>query len=71
MRIDIITIFPEIFSPLYTSIVKRAQDRGILQLHLWNLRDFSKDKHKKVDDAAYGGGKGMVLACEPIFLAVE
>ncbi|MCX7705202.1 MAG: tRNA (guanosine(37)-N1)-methyltransferase TrmD, partial [bacterium] len=48
-----------------------AQDRGILKLHLWNLRDFSKDKHKKVDDAAYGGGKGMVLACEPIFLAVE
>ncbi|MCM8814492.1 MAG: tRNA (guanosine(37)-N1)-methyltransferase TrmD [Candidatus Omnitrophica bacterium] len=71
MRIDIITIFPEIFSPLDTSIVKRARSRGIIELHLWNLRDFSRDKHKKVDDAPYGGGKGMVLACEPIFLAVE
>ncbi len=71
MRIDIITIFPEIFSPLHSSIIKRAQDKGAIELHLWNLRDFSKDKHKKVDDAPYGGGKGMVLACEPIFLAVE
>ncbi|MCM8822061.1 MAG: tRNA (guanosine(37)-N1)-methyltransferase TrmD [Candidatus Omnitrophica bacterium] len=71
MRIDIITIFPEIFSPLDTSIVKRARSRGIIKLHLWNLRDFSRDKHKKVDDAPYGGGKGMVLACEPIFLAIE
>ncbi|MCM8759647.1 MAG: tRNA (guanosine(37)-N1)-methyltransferase TrmD [Candidatus Omnitrophica bacterium] len=71
MRIDIITIFPEIFSPLDVSIIKRARDKGLLELYLWNLRDFSKDKHKKVDDAPYGGGKGMVLACEPIFLAVE
>ncbi len=71
MRIDIITIFPEIFSPLYSSIIKRAQEKCALELHLWNLRAFSKDKHKKVDDAAYGGGRGMVLCCEPIFLAVE
>jgi len=71
MRIDIITIFPEIFSPLNVSIVKRAQDKGIIKVVVWNLRDFSQNKHKKVDDAAYGGGKGMVLACEPIFLAVE
>lgn len=71
MRIDIITIFPEVFSPLFSSIIKRAQEKGIIEIHLWNLRDFSKDKHKKVDDAPYGGGKGMVLACEPIFLAVE
>lgn len=71
MRIDIITIFPEIFSPLDVSIIKRAQDKGILKLHLWSLRNFSTNKHKKVDDAAYGGGKGMVLSCEPIFLAVE
>jgi len=71
MRIDIITIFPEIFSPLNSSIVKRAQEKGIVNIKIWNLRDFSKNKHKKVDDAPYGGGKGMVLACEPIFLAVE
>lgn len=71
MRIDIITIFPEIFSPLEASIIKRAQDKGILEICIWNFRDFSRNKHKKVDDAVYGGGKGMVLACEPIFLAVE
>lgn len=71
MRIDIITIFPEVFSPLFSSIIKRAQEKGIIEIHLWNLRDFSKDKHKKVDDEPYGGGRGMVLACEPIFLAVE
>lgn len=53
------------------SIVKRAQDKGILEIRIWNLRDFSRNKHKKVDDAPYGGGKGMVLSCEPIFLAVE
>ncbi len=71
MRIDIITIFPEIFSPLNASIIKRAQEKDILEIKIWNLRDFSRSKHKKVDDAPYGGGRGMVLACEPIFLAVE
>lgn len=71
MRIDIITIFPEVFTPLDVSIVKKAKEKGIVEIKIWNLRDFSKDKHKKVDDKPYGGGKGMVLKCEPIFNAVE
>ena len=71
MRIDIITIFPEIFTPLDVSIVKRAKKGKIVEIKIWNLRDFSKDKHKKVDDKAYGGGKGMVLKCEVIYDAVE
>ena len=71
MRIDIITIFPEIFTPLDVSIIKRAKEKKIVEIKIWNLRDFSKDKHKKVDDKVYGGGKGMVLKCQPIFDAVE
>lgn len=71
MRIDILTIFPEIFLPLEASIVKRAKEKGIVEIKLWNLRDFTEDKHRKVDDEPYGGGKGMVLKCEPIFNAVE
>lgn len=71
MRIDIITIFPDVFTPLNVSIVRRAVEKGIVNIKIWNLRDFTKDKHKKVDDTPYGGGKGMVLKCEPIFDAVE
>jgi tRNA (guanine37-N1)-methyltransferase len=71
MRIDIITIFPEIFTPLDVSIIKRAREKKIVEIKIWNLRDFSRDKHKKVDDKVYGGGKGMVLKCQPIFDAVE
>ncbi|MCS7180743.1 MAG: tRNA (guanosine(37)-N1)-methyltransferase TrmD, partial [bacterium] len=66
MRIDIITIFPEIFTPLDVSIVKKAKEKRLVEIVIWNLRNFSKDKHKKVDDKAYGGGKGMVLKCQPI-----
>jgi len=71
MRIDIITIFPDIFAPLNVSIVKRAVEKGAVEIKVWNLRDFTRDKHKKVDDTPYGGGKGMVLKCEPIFAAVK
>ena len=71
MRIDILTIFPEIFLPLDVSIVKKAKEKGLVEIKIWNLRDFTKDKHRKVDDEPYGGGKGMVLKCEPIFNAVE
>ncbi len=71
MRIDIITIFPDIFTPLDVSIVKRAKEKKIVEIKIWDLRDFSKDKHKKVDDKPYGGGKGMVLKCQPIFDAVD
>ncbi|MCM8818660.1 MAG: tRNA (guanosine(37)-N1)-methyltransferase TrmD [Candidatus Omnitrophica bacterium] len=71
MRIDIITLFPEVFTPLDVSIIKKAKEKSIVEIKIWNLRDFSKDKHKKVDDKPYGGGKGMVLKCQPIFDAVE
>ncbi len=71
MRIDIITIFPEIFTPLQSSILKRAAEKKLLEIEIHDLRDFTRDRHKKVDDAAYGGGRGMVLQCGPIFAAVE
>ncbi len=72
MRIDILTLFPEMFPPvLGQSILKRAQEKGIVQYFLWNIRDFSEDKHKKVDDRPYGGGPGMVMRPEPIFKTIE
>lgn len=67
MRIDIITCQPDLItSPLNESIVKRARDRGIVEIEVHNLHDFSTDKRRKVDDYAYGGGAGMVLMIEPI-----
>src|SRR5437879_10831261 len=72
MRIDIVTLFPEICrAPLSESILKRAQEKGIVALHIHNLRDWTTDKHHIVDDAAFGGGQGMVMKPEPIFAAVE
>src|SRR6187399_3157736 len=67
MRIDIITVHPELLSgPFEHSIVKRARDKGLLEINLVNLRDYSTDKHKSVDDYQYGGGAGMVMMIEPI-----
>jgi tRNA (guanine37-N1)-methyltransferase len=72
MRIDIITLFPEICRvPLSESMMKRAQENGALDLHIHNLRDWTTDKHHVVDDAPFGGGQGMVMKPEPIFAAVE
>ena len=72
MRIDIITLFPEICrTPLNESMMKRAQENGALQLHIHNLRDWTNDKHHVVDDAPFGGGQGMVMKVEPVFKAVE
>ena len=72
MRIDIITLFPEICrAPLNESMMKRAQENGALELHVHNLRDWTSDKHHVVDDAPFGGGQGMVMKPEPIFAAVE
>jgi len=72
MRIDIITIFPQMFSTVFTEgIVRIAQEKKLLNIYIHNLRDFTQDKHKKVDAPPYGGGAGMVLRCEPIFKAVE
>src|SRR5881275_1611067 len=72
MRIDIITLFPEICrAPLNESMMKRAQESGALDLHIHNLRAWTTDKHRIVDDAPFGGGQGMVMKPEPIFAAVE
>src|SRR3954469_9244074 len=72
MRIDILTLFPEICrAPLNQSMMKRAQTSGALDLRIHNLRDWATDKHRVVDDAPFGGGQGMVMKPEPIFAAVE
>ena len=72
MRIDIVTLFPEICrAPLSESIMKRAQEKRIVDLHIHKLRDWATDKHHVVDDAPFGGGQGMVMKPEPIFAAVE
>ena len=71
MRLDIITLFPEMFGGvLGSSILKRAQDKGLVSYHLHQLRDYSKDPHRKVDDRPFGGGPGMVLMCQPVIDAV-
>ena len=72
MRIDIITIFPEMLTePFNHSIVKRAQEKKLVNIYLHQLRDFTTDKHKKVDDYAFSGGAGMVMMIEPIAACVE
>jgi tRNA (guanine37-N1)-methyltransferase len=72
MRIDILTIFPEIFNgPFDQSIIKRAKDKGLVEIYIHNIRDFSNDKHKRVDDYPYGGEPGMVMMIEPIANAIE
>jgi tRNA (guanine37-N1)-methyltransferase len=72
MKIDILTLFPEICrAPLSESMMKRAQENGALDLRVHNLRDWTTDKHHVVDDAPFGGGQGMVMKPEPIFAAVE
>ena len=72
MRVHVVTLFPEIFPPvLSASIPGRAQAKGLLQVDCLNPRDFTRDVHRKVDDRPYGGGAGMVLNPEPVFLSVE
>jgi len=72
MKIDVLTLFPEMFSGVFNeSILKRAVERGAVQLNTVNFRDYSTNKHKKVDDYPYGGGAGMLLTTQPIFDAVE
>ncbi len=72
MRIDILTILPELLEgPFSASIMKRAQDKGHVDIHLHNIRDYSTDKHKNVDDYQYGGGAGMVMSIEPIVTIIE
>jgi tRNA (guanine37-N1)-methyltransferase len=72
MRFDLITIFPEFFAgPLGHGIVRRAREAGIIEVHVQDLREFTKDRHRTVDDRPFGGGEGMVLKPEPLFESVE
>ena len=71
MIIDVLTLFPEMFDSLNHSIIKRAQDDGIVTINVTNIRDFASAPHYKCDDEPYGGGAGMVMLCEPLFKALE
>jgi tRNA (guanine37-N1)-methyltransferase len=72
MRIDIISAVPDLLdSPLNASIIKRARDKGYVEIFIHNLRDFTKDKHKQIDDKPFGGGAGMLLKPEPFFECIE
>ena len=67
MQFDVLTLFPEMYAPLKESILKRAQENGKIQINIINIRDFSKDKHQKVDDTPYGGGAGMVIRPDVVY----
>ncbi len=72
MRIDILTVVPKLLeSPFSHSILKRAQEKGLVEIHIHNIRDFATNKHKSVDDAPFGGGAGMVMMIEPVVLCIE
>jgi tRNA (guanine37-N1)-methyltransferase len=72
MRVDVLTLFPGMFrGPLEESILWRARERGIISIHLHDIRDFATDRHRTTDDTPYGGGGGMVMKPEPVFAAVE
>ncbi len=72
MRFDVLTLFPDLFDSYLTqSLLKLALDRGLVDIKLWNIRDWAEGKHKSVDDRPFGGGPGMVIMPEPVFAAVE
>ena len=71
MKIDILTLFPEMFAPLKTSIIGRAVESGKLEINIIDIRDYTLDKHKKCDDTPFGGGAGMVMMPQPIASAIE
>jgi tRNA (guanine37-N1)-methyltransferase len=72
MRIDILSIFPEMFEgPFHHSIIKRAMEKGLVEIQIHNIRDYALSKHKNVDDYPYGGGSGMVMMAEPIAMAID
>ncbi|MCI9110402.1 MAG: tRNA (guanosine(37)-N1)-methyltransferase TrmD [Bacilli bacterium] len=71
MNFDVLTLFPEMFEPLNMSIIGRAKEKNLININLINIRDFSKDKHKKVDDTPYGGGAGMVMKADVVYDAYK
>lgn len=70
MRIDILTLFPEMFAPLKTSIIGRAVSNGRVEINVYDIRDYTTDKHKKCDDSPFGGGAGMVMTAQPVYSAI-
>ena len=71
MKIDILTLFPESFSYLDSSIIARAKAKGLIDIGITNIRDFSQDKHKKCDDYPFGGGAGMLMMIQPLYDAIK
>ena len=71
MRFDVLTLFPELFEPIKQSIIGKAKEKQLIDINLINIRDFSKDKHKKVDDTPYGGGAGMVMRADVVYDAYQ
>ena len=71
MKVTILTQFPDMFGPVTTSILGRAAEKGLLELDIVNIRDYTENKHKRVDDYPYGGGAGMVMQAEPIWHTYE
>ena len=71
MKFDCLTLFPEMFETLNSSIIGRAKEKNLIEINLVNIRDFSKDKHKKVDDTPYGGGAGMIMKADVIYDAYK
>lgn len=71
MKIDILSLFPDAFSYLNESIIKRAKEKNLLEITISNIRDFSKDKHKKCDDYPFGGGAGMLMSIQPVYDAIK
>ena len=71
MKIDVLTLFPEMFAPLKTSIIGRAVDSGKLEITITDIRDYTLDKHRKCDDTPFGGGAGMVMMAQPVASAIE
>lgn len=72
IRIDIVCVVPQVLeSVVATSILKRAQDKGLVEIHLHNLHDYATDTYRHIDDTPYGGGAGMIIQCEPVFACIE
>ena len=71
MQFDVLTLFPEMFEPIKQSIIGRAEKKNLINLNLVNIRDFSNNKHKKVDDTPYGGGAGMVMQADVVYDAYK
>ncbi|HUJ13784.1 MAG TPA: tRNA (guanosine(37)-N1)-methyltransferase TrmD, partial [Thermoanaerobaculia bacterium] len=72
MRFDFVTIFPRMFDPLLAEgVIARGVKQGLIDVRVWDLRDFARDKHRSTDDEAYGGGPGMVMLAEPVLRAVD